>query len=179
MPRVPTAFNAYSVKFSPFIENRIAVSTAQNFGIIGNGKQHIFDVGVAAALAGRGCMNSPAVAGPGPAHAAGVHVTACPMHANACPCALWRAPMGAAMRRRMHVARTQHALAPPPPPGEAMAPQGPASTWTPRMQIHMFMPRHACVCGSCVCVCVRVGRRVCVHVHVRACTYIWAHGSEA
>lgn len=44
MPRVPTAFNAYSVKFSPFVENRIAVSTAQNFGIIGNGKQHVFDV---------------------------------------------------------------------------------------------------------------------------------------
>lgn len=39
-----TNYNAYSVKFSPFLENRIAVSTAQNFGIIGNGKQHIFDV---------------------------------------------------------------------------------------------------------------------------------------
>lgn len=46
MGRCRTAFNAYSVKFSPFIPSRIAVSTAQNFGIIGNGKQHVFEVRV-------------------------------------------------------------------------------------------------------------------------------------
>lgn len=45
MGRCRTAFNAYSVKFSPFFEGRIAVATAQNFGIIGNGKQHVFEVG--------------------------------------------------------------------------------------------------------------------------------------
>ena len=39
-----TAFNAYSVKFSPFHDNRLAVATAQNFGIIGNGRQHVFEV---------------------------------------------------------------------------------------------------------------------------------------
>eukprot|EP00798_Chlamydomonas_sp_ICE-L_P022845 gene22845-30019_t len=44
MPRIRTAHQAYSVKFSPFLENRITVSTAQNFGIIGNGRQHVFDV---------------------------------------------------------------------------------------------------------------------------------------
>jgi hypothetical protein len=44
MGRCRTAFNAYSVKFSPFLEGRIAVATAQNFGIIGNGKQHVFEV---------------------------------------------------------------------------------------------------------------------------------------
>lgn len=44
MPRCKTTFNAYSVKFSPFIENRFAVATAQNFGIIGNGRQHVFEV---------------------------------------------------------------------------------------------------------------------------------------
>ncbi|PNW70682.1 hypothetical protein CHLRE_17g730200v5 [Chlamydomonas reinhardtii] len=44
MGRCRTAFNAYSVKFSPFFEGRIAVATAQNFGIIGNGKQHVFEV---------------------------------------------------------------------------------------------------------------------------------------
>lgn len=44
MPRCKTAFNAYSVKFSPFLENRFAVATAQNFGIIGNGRQHVFEV---------------------------------------------------------------------------------------------------------------------------------------
>ena len=44
--RCKTAFNACSVKFSPFLEQRFAASTAQNFGIIGNGRQHIFDVSV-------------------------------------------------------------------------------------------------------------------------------------
>ena len=31
-------FNGYSVKFSPYHEGRLAVATAQNFGIIGNGR---------------------------------------------------------------------------------------------------------------------------------------------
>ena len=31
-------FNGYSVKFSPYHEGRLAVATAQNFGIIGNGQ---------------------------------------------------------------------------------------------------------------------------------------------
>jgi len=44
MPRARTPFNACSVKFSPFLEQRIAVATSQNFGIIGNGRQHVFDV---------------------------------------------------------------------------------------------------------------------------------------
>lgn len=35
------------VKFSPFLENRIAVATSQNFGIIGTGRQHILDVSFA------------------------------------------------------------------------------------------------------------------------------------
>uniref|UniRef100_A0A7S0V849 Peroxin-7 n=1 Tax=Polytomella parva TaxID=51329 RepID=A0A7S0V849_9CHLO len=38
-----TGFNGCSVKFSPFLENRLAVATAQNFGIIGNGRLHILD----------------------------------------------------------------------------------------------------------------------------------------
>ncbi len=42
MPRTRTGFNAYSAKFSPFQPGRIAVATAQNFGIIGNGRQHVF-----------------------------------------------------------------------------------------------------------------------------------------
>jgi hypothetical protein len=44
MPRFKTTFNGYSVKFSPFIENRLAVATAQNFGIIGNGRLHVLEV---------------------------------------------------------------------------------------------------------------------------------------
>ena len=40
-----TAFNGYAVKFSPFEEGRVAVATAQNFGIIGNGRQYVLQVG--------------------------------------------------------------------------------------------------------------------------------------
>lgn len=43
MPRFRTPFNGYSVKFSPFREQRLAVATAQNFGIIGNGRVHVLD----------------------------------------------------------------------------------------------------------------------------------------
>mmetsp|Transcript_11423 Transcript_11423/g.34332 ORF Transcript_11423/g.34332 Transcript_11423/m.34332 type:complete len:313 (-) Transcript_11423:363-1301(-) len=32
-------FNGYAVKWSPFVEGRIAVAAAQNFGIVGNGRQ--------------------------------------------------------------------------------------------------------------------------------------------
>jgi hypothetical protein len=48
MPRFKTTFNGYSVKFSPFIENRLAVATAQNFGIIGNGRLHVLEVSAVA-----------------------------------------------------------------------------------------------------------------------------------
>jgi peroxin-7 len=34
----------YACEFSPFEENKLAVSTAQHFGIIGNGKQYVLDV---------------------------------------------------------------------------------------------------------------------------------------
>jgi len=39
-----TPFHGYSVEFSPFEERRFAVATAQHFGLIGNGKQHILEV---------------------------------------------------------------------------------------------------------------------------------------
>lgn len=44
MPRFKTAYNGYGVQFSPFLENRLAVSTAQNFGIIGNGRQYVLEL---------------------------------------------------------------------------------------------------------------------------------------
>lgn len=44
MPVFKTPFNGYSVKFSPFYENRIAVATAQNFGILGNGRLHVLEL---------------------------------------------------------------------------------------------------------------------------------------
>ncbi len=40
-----TQFQACAVKFSPFEEAKVAVATAQNFGIVGNGKQHILNKG--------------------------------------------------------------------------------------------------------------------------------------
>jgi peroxin-7 len=39
-----TAFNGYAVKFSPFLESRLAVATSQNFGIIGSGRQYVLDL---------------------------------------------------------------------------------------------------------------------------------------
>lgn len=38
MPRFRSPFAGYSVKFSPFDPDRLAVASCQNFGIIGNGK---------------------------------------------------------------------------------------------------------------------------------------------
>lgn len=43
MPAFKMDFNGYSVQFSPF-DDRLAVGAAQNFGIIGNGKQYILQV---------------------------------------------------------------------------------------------------------------------------------------
>lgn len=39
-----THFHACAVKFSPFVGGLVAVATAQNFGIIGNGQQLILRV---------------------------------------------------------------------------------------------------------------------------------------
>jgi len=39
-----TPFAGYAVRFSPFDESRLAVGTAQNYGIIGNGKLHVLQV---------------------------------------------------------------------------------------------------------------------------------------
>jgi peroxin-7 len=43
MPVFKMEFNGYSVQFSPF-DDRLAVGAAQNFGIIGNGKQYVLQV---------------------------------------------------------------------------------------------------------------------------------------
>ncbi|KAK4399233.1 Peroxisome biogenesis protein 7 [Sesamum angolense] len=45
MPVFKVPFNGYSVKFSPFYENQLAVATAQNFGILGNGRLHVLQLG--------------------------------------------------------------------------------------------------------------------------------------
>jgi len=43
MPVFKMEFNGLSVQFSPF-DDRLAVGAAQNFGIIGNGKQYVLQV---------------------------------------------------------------------------------------------------------------------------------------
>lgn len=39
-----TEFNGYAVEFSPFEEGRLAVATAQHFGIVGQGRQYVYQV---------------------------------------------------------------------------------------------------------------------------------------
>lgn len=39
------------VEFSPFVENLIAVGTAQYFGIVGNGRQYIYEMLPSGAMA--------------------------------------------------------------------------------------------------------------------------------
>lgn len=34
-------FNGYGVKYSPYFDSRIAVATAANFGLVGNGRLYI------------------------------------------------------------------------------------------------------------------------------------------
>ena len=37
-------FTGYACEWSPFEENKLAIATAQHFGVVGNGKQHIIQV---------------------------------------------------------------------------------------------------------------------------------------
>ncbi|CAG8479102.1 4356_t:CDS:2 [Acaulospora morrowiae] len=39
-------YNGYSLQYSPFIENKIACSTSANFGLVGNGRLYIINIGV-------------------------------------------------------------------------------------------------------------------------------------
>ena len=39
-----SVFNVLQCEWSPYDDSLLAVSTAQNFGIIGTGKQHVFTV---------------------------------------------------------------------------------------------------------------------------------------
>lgn len=44
MPWLPTPFAGYCCEFSPFRGNLLAVGTAQYYGIVGNGRLHVFDI---------------------------------------------------------------------------------------------------------------------------------------
>lgn len=39
-----TTFMGYACEWSPFEDNKLAIATAQHFGVVGNGKQHIIQV---------------------------------------------------------------------------------------------------------------------------------------
>ena len=60
MPGFNTPFQGYSVKFSPFEDGKVAVATSQNFGIIGNGRQYVLQVGLGCDLESGGCQGSVA-----------------------------------------------------------------------------------------------------------------------
>jgi peroxin-7 len=34
-------YNGYAIKYSPFVNDRLAVATAANFGLVGNGRLYI------------------------------------------------------------------------------------------------------------------------------------------
>lgn len=36
-----TGYSGYSVKYSPFVNDSLAVATAANFGLVGNGRLYI------------------------------------------------------------------------------------------------------------------------------------------
>jgi peroxin-7 len=37
-------YNGYSTKYSPFFDNRIAVASSANFGLVGNGRLYILQL---------------------------------------------------------------------------------------------------------------------------------------
>jgi len=37
-------FQGYAVKYSPFFDNRIAVATSANYGLVGNGRLYILEL---------------------------------------------------------------------------------------------------------------------------------------
>ncbi|KAG0025503.1 peroxisomal targeting signal 2 receptor [Podila clonocystis] len=47
-----TGYNGYAVQWSPFFEHKLAVATASNFGLVGNGRLHILNVGAPGAPIG-------------------------------------------------------------------------------------------------------------------------------
>ncbi|KAI8001472.1 Peroxisome biogenesis protein 7 [Camellia lanceoleosa] len=59
MPVFKAPFNGYAVKFSPFFEQRLAVATSQNFGILGNGRLHVLDLSPAGPISQFAAFDTP------------------------------------------------------------------------------------------------------------------------
>ena len=41
MEFLTAGYNGYAVKYSPFVNDRLAVATSANFGLVGNGRVYI------------------------------------------------------------------------------------------------------------------------------------------
>ncbi|KAG2784652.1 hypothetical protein JG687_00002931 [Phytophthora cactorum] len=54
-----TELHGYAVEFSPFVDNLVAVGTAQYFGIVGNGRQHVYEMLPAGGLAPIRAFDTP------------------------------------------------------------------------------------------------------------------------
>ena len=56
-------FNGYAVKYSPFFDSRVAVASAANFGLVGNGRLYVLSLGSNGIIAEKWylllSMNSP------------------------------------------------------------------------------------------------------------------------
>mmetsp|Transcript_5394 Transcript_5394/g.19014 ORF Transcript_5394/g.19014 Transcript_5394/m.19014 type:complete len:126 (+) Transcript_5394:124-501(+) len=59
--RLLTKYPCTGVAFSPFEHGRIAISSAQHFGIVGNGFQSVFDLRPSGAVESRAYMTQDAV----------------------------------------------------------------------------------------------------------------------
>ena len=38
-------FQGYAVKYSPFLNDQIALASSANFGLVGNGRLYVFELG--------------------------------------------------------------------------------------------------------------------------------------
>lgn len=51
-------FNGYAVKYSPFFDSKLAVGTAANYGLVGNGRLYILDLTANGIVADKWCIFS-------------------------------------------------------------------------------------------------------------------------
>lgn len=50
-------FNGYAVKYSPFFDSKLAVATAANYGLVGNGRLYILDLTANGIVADKWCIS--------------------------------------------------------------------------------------------------------------------------
>lgn len=50
-------FNGYAVKYSPFFDSKLAVATAANYGLVGNGRLYILNLTANGIIADKWCIS--------------------------------------------------------------------------------------------------------------------------